>query len=73
MKGLIIFVAAVLVLQIVFFFIIRKKRKQERENSVLEKYNIRSSGDAFRLLQDPEVPEKDKKEIERLYRGNENN
>lgn len=51
---------------------IRKKRRQDKEHSVIEKYNIRSSGDAFRLLQDPEISEEDRKEIERLYKGNEN-
>jgi len=70
MIGLIVFVCIVLLLQIVLFFVIRKKRKEAKENSVIEKYNIRSSSDAFRLLQDPEIPEKDKLEIERLYKGN---
>lgn len=51
---------------------IRKKRRHDKEHSVIEKYNIRSSGDAFRLLQDPEISEEDRKEIERLYKGNEN-
>lgn len=72
MNGLIIFVVFVLVLQIVLFFMIRKKRRHDKEHSVIEKYNIRSSGDAFRLLQNPEIPEEDRKEIEGLYRGNEN-
>jgi len=52
---------------------IRKKRRHDKEHSVIEKYNIKSSGDAFRLLQDQGIPEEDKKEIERFYRGNENN
>ena len=70
MNGLIVFVVIVLLLQIALFFVIRQKRKRDKANSVIEKYNIRSSGEAFRLLQDPDVPEADKKKIEKLYKGN---
>lgn len=71
MNGLLVFVIIVLVLQVIFFFVIRKKRKRDKANSVIEKYNIRSSSDAFRLLQDPDVPEMDKRKIEKLYKGEE--
>ncbi|MTI22556.1 hypothetical protein E1176_16105 [Fulvivirga sp. RKSG066] len=69
MNGFIIFVVAVLTLQVVLFFVIRKKKRQEKENSVIEKYNIKSSSDAFRLIQDQSIPEEDRQEIERLYKG----
>lgn len=71
MNGLLVFVILVFVLQVVLFFVIRKKRNQEKENSVIEKYKIRNSSDAFRLLQDPEIPETDRKKIEALYKGEE--
>ncbi len=71
MNGLIIFVSAVFILQIVLFFVIRKKRREEKKHSVIEKYNIKSSGDAFRLLQDADVPDDDKSKIEELYHGKE--
>lgn len=71
MTGIIVFVTCVLILQVVLFFVIRNKKKKEREESVIERYNIRSSADAFHLIQDPEVPEIDKEKIEQLYRGDE--
>jgi len=69
MNGLIIFVAFVLVLQVVLFFVIRAKRKKEKRESMIEKYNIKSSSDAFRLIQDPDIPEEDRQKIETLYKG----
>lgn len=71
MKGLLLFVILVFVLQVVLFFVIRKKRKRDKENNVIEKYKIRNPSDAFRLIQDPEVPEADRKKIEALYKGEE--
>lgn len=50
------------------FFMIRAKRKKDKRDNVIEKYNIRTPADAFRLLQDPDVPEDDLKKIEELYR-----
>jgi hypothetical protein len=69
MKLLIVVVSVVLVLQIALFFAIRARRKNDKENSVIEKYNIKSAGDAFRLLNNPEIDEADRAEIERLYNG----
>lgn len=69
MKGLLLFVILVFVLQVVLFFVIRNKRKRDKENSVIEKYKIRNSSDAFRLLQDPDIPEADRSKIEALYKG----
>lgn len=71
MTGLILFVSAVFVLQVILFILARKKRRQEQENSVIHKYNIKTSGDAFRLLQDPEIPEEDRDKIQELYNGKE--
>jgi len=69
MTGLIIFVGIVLILQVVLFFVIRKKRNKVKENSIIERYDIKTTADAFRLLQDADIPEKDRKEIEKLYQG----
>ncbi|HNP19529.1 MAG TPA: hypothetical protein PKL31_13915 [Fulvivirga sp.] len=71
MNLLIILVSIVLGIQVALFFVIRNKRKKEKENSVIEKYNIKSAGDAFKLLNDPSIPEADRIEIERLYNGEE--
>lgn len=64
-----IFAVLILILQVVMFFMIRKKRKQEKENSVIERYNIKSPADAFRLLQDNTIPDEDRAKIEVLYKG----
>lgn len=71
MYWLIVFVAVVLVMQIVLFFVIRAKKKAEKENSIIEKYNIRTSGDAFKLLNDISIPEEDRQKIEEVYNGGE--
>ncbi len=69
MVSLVVFIVLVLVLQIVFFFMIRARRKKEKESSVIEKYNIKSPGDAFKLMNDMTLPKNDRLEIERLYQG----
>lgn len=68
MNWLLLFVFLVLVLQVVMFFIIRAKRKKDKRKNVIEKYNIRTAADAFRLLQDPNIPENDREKIEELYK-----
>ena len=69
MKTFLIFAFLVLVLQVVMFFMIRKKRRQEKENSVMERYDIKTPADAFRLLQDNSIPDEDRAKIEQLYKG----
>ncbi|MEM6359766.1 MAG: hypothetical protein AAF149_12395 [Bacteroidota bacterium] len=69
MNTFLFFAFLVLVLQVAMFFIIRKKRRQEKENSVIERYNIKSPADAFRLLQDNSIPQEDRDKIEVLYKG----
>lgn len=71
MTVLIIVIVAVLALQVALFVITRIKIKKERANSIVEKYDIRSSGDAWRLLNDQEIPEEDRLKIEKLYQGKE--
>lgn len=68
MNWLLLFVLFVLIFQVAMFFMIRAKRKKDKRDNVIEKYNIRTPADAFRLLQDPDVPEDDLKKIEELYR-----
>lgn len=71
MEWLFLFVGIVLVLQIAMFFVIRAQRKKDKRQNVIEKYNIRTPADAFRLLQDHSLPDEDRKKIEELYRGGE--
>ena len=69
MTTFLIFAVLVLLMQVVMFFVIRKKRKAEKENSVIERYNIKNASDAFRVLQDNSIPEEDRTKIELLYKG----
>ncbi|MEM7106585.1 MAG: hypothetical protein AAF519_00070 [Bacteroidota bacterium] len=72
MKTFLIFAFLILALQVVMFFLIRKKKKEEKENSVIERYNIKTPSDAFRLIQDNSIPQEDRDKIEALYKGEEN-
>ena len=54
-------------MQIIFFFIIRAKRKKDKEDNVIEKYQIRTPQDLFRLLQNPDLPDEDIKKLNELY------
>ncbi len=70
MKSLGILLVFVLVLQVVLFIYGRKYRKKIKD-SVVERYNLKSRGDAWRALADPNIPEEDKNEIRKLYEGEE--
>ena len=70
MAFLIILVSVALLVQLGLFFLIRAKKKQFK-NSVIGKYNIKSAGDAWRLMNDPSIPESDRSEIEKFYKGEE--
>ena len=69
MNFIIALVVIVLFIQIGLFFLIRAKKKKDKENSVIEKYNIKSAGQAWTLINDPETPEADRIEIEKIYMG----
>ncbi len=69
MELLIALLVLALGIQIGLFVMIRKKKKKERENNVVYKYNIKNSGDAWRLLNDPTIEESDKALIQKLYDG----
>lgn len=57
-------------MQIGLFFIIRARKKKMKE-SVMSRYDIKSSGDAWRLINDQSIPQEDRDEIEKLYKGEE--
>ena len=69
MNLIISFVVLVLIMQIVLFFIIRTRNKKLKRENVIEKYNIKSPGEAFELMNNPEIPEEDRIKIEKLYQG----
>lgn len=67
LNTLLVFAVVVLILQVVLFFVIRARKKKMKEESVIEKYNIKTRADAWRLLGDPELDEVDRKRIQDLY------
>ena len=69
MTLLIIVIVAVLLIQVGIFVMTRRKIKKERAQSVVEKYKIKSSGDAWRVINDLNVPEEDRQKIEAIYNG----
>ena len=69
MNPIIAFVVVVLLFQIILFFVIRTRNKRMKKEDVIEKYGIKSPGDAFELMNNPEIPEEDRIKIEKIYRG----
>ena len=67
MNWIFVLVGIALVIQVTLLLWSRKIRKREKENSVIEKYNIDSRQKAWQLLADPELPEEDRKQIRELY------
>lgn len=71
MTLLTIVIVVVLGVQILIFVMTRKKIKREKADSVLEKYNIKSSGDAWRVINNQDIPEEDRHKVEEIYKGEE--
>lgn len=67
MTAVFIFLTLVLGLQVAMFFLIKKRRRRDKEQNVLLKYDIHSPADAFKRMNDMNIPEADRLEIERLY------
>lgn len=61
------FLVPVLALQIFMFFVIRQKKKQMKKNDILGKFGISSRSELFRMLQDPELSEEDRAELQKIY------
>ncbi len=68
MIWLFIVLGLVLVAQLALFFFSRKLKKGLKEN-VIEKYQLQTPKDAWVALGNPDIPEEDKKEIKKLYEG----
>lgn len=71
MNWLIALVSVALILQIVLFVMGRRIRKKEKENSIIEKYDIRTRQRAWQLLGDNSIPDEDRAKIRELYEGEE--
>ncbi len=71
MNWIFVVVAIALVIQVALFIMGRRIRKREKENSIIEKYNINSRQKAWQLIADPETPEEDRAKIRALYEGEE--
>ena len=57
----------ILVVQIVLFFVIRARKKKLKSESVIERFNITSRADAWKLLSDPDLSVPDREKIKKLY------
>jgi hypothetical protein len=66
-ESLLIIVLVALGFQILIFFWGRKLRRKEKETNVLLKYRIKSRQDAWRIMGNMEIPEKDRNEIKKWY------
>jgi uncharacterized protein YneF (UPF0154 family) len=69
MTNLIIIVSIFFLLQVGIFIISRRMKKKNREHNVIDKYDIRTPRDAWKLMGDQSIPEEDRKKIETLYHG----
>ena len=70
MMWFVILLLLALLSQIGLFLYSRSVKKKIKE-SVVEKYQLRTPKDAWVALANPEIPDEDKKEIKRLYEGEE--
>ena len=52
-------------------FLYGRKIKKRLKQGVIEKYQLRTPKDAWDALDNYEIPDEDKKEIKRLYEGEE--
>ena len=69
MESLLVLAVVVLVVQVALFFVIRSRKKKLDEASEIErKYKIQSRADAWKVLNDPDLPESERIEIENLYK-----
>jgi len=71
MNWLIALVSIALALQIALFIMGRRIRRKEKENSIIEKYDIRTRQRAWQLLGDTSIPDEDRDKIRELYEGKE--
>jgi len=67
MKALFFVLFLVLAGQVVLFFVIRARKRKNRSEDVLFKYNIESRSDLWKRLNDPSIPEEDRKKLDKLY------
>jgi len=63
----ILFAAAAFAIQLAIFIVARRHKKKAIERDEFVKYGIKTRNDAWRLMNDPNLPEKDRAVVERLY------
>ena len=69
MSSLLILAIVALVVQIVMFFVIRSKKQDlEFPTEIEKKYRIRNRSDAWKLSNNPQLSDKERMEIEDIYR-----
>ena len=58
----------VLAIQVALFFVIRARKKKLKSESIIDRFDISSRADAWRLLNQPDLPEQDRIKIKKLYK-----
>lgn len=68
MDFLYIVILVVAIVQIGIFFLNRKKKKKDGVGiPILEKYNIKTRGDLFKIINSHSIPEEDRLLLEKHY------
>ena len=68
MSVLLSIVIFALLFQIVLFFVIKHKNDLlKAKDSIKNKYNIKSKGDLFKLINSSSIPDSDRTKLEELY------
>jgi hypothetical protein len=68
MSSLLILALVALGVQIIMFFMIRSRKKgMEYPSEIERKYKIRTRADAWKLLNQPDLPDDERNQIEELY------
>ena len=68
MIKLVIFLVVVIAIQVSIFLYTRKLKQKNKEH-VLTRYNINTAKDAWEELQNPDLPEEDRDQIQKYYEG----
>ena len=70
MSSLLILALVALAIQIAMFFVIRtKKQKLKFPSEIAKKYRIQTRADAWKLMNDPDLSDEDRIEVEDLYKS----
>ena len=58
----------VLAIQVVLFFVIKARKKKMKSESIIDRFDINSRADAWKILNQPDLAEQDRIKINKLYK-----